>query len=170
MQRIGPWPANLPVIQDARYLFDAARLGARFTYVAGVGAYYRVSPTSLSHRNQARFIHDCAVNAAEIEALWRAEGTLSPTRQAALATIWSGITTAALLKGLDDFETARLGYNRAAARRTTFEAGRVRQAADRRARRSAALPAGARTNGAASVAVRAGSRPPSRDRCLGVAP
>ena len=48
---IGGWRAGLPVIQDARYLFEAARRNARFAYVAGVGAYYRVSPNSLSRRN-----------------------------------------------------------------------------------------------------------------------
>ena len=33
--RIGAWHPKLPVIQDARYLFDAAAQGARFAYVAG---------------------------------------------------------------------------------------------------------------------------------------
>ena len=48
VDRIAGWPAGLPVIQDARYLFEAARHQARFVYVSGVGAYYRVSPNSLS--------------------------------------------------------------------------------------------------------------------------
>jgi glycosyltransferase involved in cell wall biosynthesis len=125
VEAIGPWPANLPVIQDARYLFEAARHGARFVHAPGIGAYYRVSPGSLSQRNRARFIRDCAVNAAEIEAVWRARPALSAIRQAALANIWAGVANAALLEGLDDFEAARLGYNRAAHRRATFEIGRA---------------------------------------------
>jgi hypothetical protein len=125
IDRIGPWPANLPVIQDARYLFEAARLAARFAYTPGVGAYYRVSPTSLSHRNQARFIHDCAVNTGEIEALWRADPALPPARQEALALMWAGVANTALFEGLQDFEIARAGYNRAAAKRLVFEAGQA---------------------------------------------
>jgi glycosyltransferase involved in cell wall biosynthesis len=124
VERIGPWAANLPVIQDARYLFEAARHGARFTHVPGVGAYYRVSPTSLSRRNLARFIHDCAVNTAEIEALWRTR-PLTPRRERALAEVWAQVANSALYEGLDDFEIARLGYNRAAPRRGLFEVGRM---------------------------------------------
>src|SRR5436853_6931925 len=70
VDRIGGWPAGLPVIQDARYLFEAARRNARFAYVAGVGAYYRVSSNRLSRRNLSRFIGDCARHASEIEAIW----------------------------------------------------------------------------------------------------
>ena len=125
VERIGDWPANLPVIQDARYLFEAAHRGARFVHVPGIGASYRVSPGSLSNRNQDRFVRDCAVNAGEIEAIWRADSALSPVRQAALVRIWANIANTALLEGLDEFEAARLGYNRAAARRATFEVGRV---------------------------------------------
>src|SRR5262249_938611 len=74
VERIGDWPAGLPVIQDARYLFEAARNKAQFAYVARVGAYYRVSPDSLSRRNRARFISDCASKDAEMEALWLRSG------------------------------------------------------------------------------------------------
>ena len=56
VERIGGWPVGLPVVEDARYLFEAARHKARFAYVPGVGAYYRVSPDSLSRQNPARFI------------------------------------------------------------------------------------------------------------------
>jgi glycosyltransferase involved in cell wall biosynthesis len=124
VERIGVWPANLPVIQDARYLFEAARRGARFAHVPGIGAYYRASPGSLSRANEGRFVRDCAVNAAEIEAIWRTHGPLSSTRQGALSLIWANIASASLLGGLAEFEAARQGYNRsAAAPRAAFEAG-----------------------------------------------
>jgi glycosyltransferase involved in cell wall biosynthesis len=123
VERIGGWPVGLPVIQDARYLFEAARHKARFTYVPGVGAYYRVLPDSLSRRNLARFITDCARNASEIEAIWREEGTPAASRVDALAGIWAHVAKAALLNGLDEFEVARLRHNRFAPRRTLFEAG-----------------------------------------------
>ena len=123
VKRIGGWPAGLPVIQDARYLFEAARHKARFAYVAGVGAYYRVSPDSLSRRNLTRFIADCARNASEIETIWRAQGALAPSRVDALARMWAHVVKAALLNGLDEFEEARARYNGLATRRSLFETG-----------------------------------------------
>jgi glycosyltransferase involved in cell wall biosynthesis len=123
VERIGGWPAGLPVIQDARYLFEAARYKARFAYVAGVGAYYRVLPDSLSRQNLTRFIADCARNASEIETIWRGQGTLAPSRVEALARMWAPVVKAALLNGLDEFEEARARYNGLAARQSLFEAG-----------------------------------------------
>jgi glycosyltransferase involved in cell wall biosynthesis len=123
VERIGGWPAGLPVIQDARYLFEAARHKARFAYVAGVGAYYRTLPDSLSRRNLSRFIADCARNASEIETIWGGHGTLMPSRVDAMAGIWGHVVSVALLNGFDEFENARVRYNHLAARRKLFEAG-----------------------------------------------
>jgi hypothetical protein len=123
VERVGGWPVGLPVIQDARYLFEVARRKARFTHVPGVGAYYRVSPDSLSRRNLARFIADCARNASEIEAIWRVQGTLPTSRIDALTAIWGHVAKAALLNGLDQFEEARVKHNDLAARRSLFETG-----------------------------------------------
>jgi glycosyltransferase involved in cell wall biosynthesis len=120
---IGGWHAGLPIIQDARYLFEAAKRKARFVYVRGVGAYYRVSPDSLSRRNLARFIADCARNAAEIEGIWRAQGALVPSRVDALIQMWGHVGKGALLNSLDEFEDARARYNCIAARQRLFEVG-----------------------------------------------
>ena len=122
--RIGAWHPKLPIIQDARYLFDAAAQGARFAYVAGVGAYYRVRSGSLSH-NRARYLADCHINAAEIEELWRVRGSLGESRRAALAEMWSHVASASLREGLPGFEAAREGYNRHAAKRLEYEVGRL---------------------------------------------
>ncbi len=123
VERIGGWPPGLPVIQDARYLFEAARHKARFAHVARIGAYYCVSPDSLSRRNRSRFIADCARNASEIESIWREQGTLAPSRVDALVQMWTHVANGALLSGLDEFEEARAKYNRLAVRRSLFEAG-----------------------------------------------
>ncbi len=125
VDRIGGWHMGLPVIQDARYLFEAARHKARFVHVPEIGAYYSVSQSSLSRQNLQRFIADCSRNAAEIEALWRGEGALSPSRIDALARMWDHVVKAALLNDLDEFEQARAGYNRVVAPRGLFEAGRI---------------------------------------------
>jgi glycosyltransferase involved in cell wall biosynthesis len=123
VERIGGWPVGLPVVEDVRYMFEAARHKARFAHVPGVGAYYRVSPDSLSRQNAARFIACCARNALEIETVWRGQGTLAPSRVDALAGMWAHVVKAALLGGLDEFETARARYNGLAARQSLFEAG-----------------------------------------------
>jgi glycosyltransferase involved in cell wall biosynthesis len=123
VERIGGWPAGLPIIQDARYLFEAARCKARFAYVSGVGAYYRVSPDSLSRRSLMQFVADCARNVSEIEAIWRKEKTLPKSRVDALTMMWVHLAKAALLNGFSEFEVARVKHNGLAARRSLFEAG-----------------------------------------------
>jgi len=125
VEHIGRWAPNLPVIQDARFLFEAAAAGARFVHVPGVGAYYRISPGSLSRRNKALFIADCATNTQEIEWLWHRQGTLTDARRAALASMWGHVATSALLNGLPEFEVARDGFNRAGRKRAAFEIGSI---------------------------------------------
>ena len=84
--RIGGWHPNLPVIQDARFLFDAARLGARFAHAPGEGARYRQhASASLSSGSSLRFWEDVLRNNREIEALWTAHGPLSGPRRYAMA-------------------------------------------------------------------------------------
>ena len=87
---IGGFRRDLPVIQDARFLFDAARHGARFARSPHVGACYRVRPQSLSRRDPARFWRDVLLNGTQIEALWRARGGLAADQRAALADIYNG--------------------------------------------------------------------------------
>ena len=53
VQKIGGWKEWLPIIQDARFLQDAALVGGRFVYVSGVGAKYRVHGTQ-AFRGAAR--------------------------------------------------------------------------------------------------------------------
>jgi glycosyltransferase involved in cell wall biosynthesis len=106
VDRIGQWNPRLPVIQDARFLFDASRVGARFTHVEGVGALYRVSNDSLSRRSAERFIRDCFVNATEIEAIWREDGELTDARRQALIEMWSYLATSTFRANLPEFGEA----------------------------------------------------------------
>ena len=116
VEGVGEWNSRLPIIQDARFIFDAARLGARFTRVEGIGALYRVSDDSLSRRSPGKFIRDCFVNATEIDAIWRDEGNLSIAKQKALIQIWSYIATASFQANLPEFGEAcrhlRMASNR----------------------------------------------------------
>ena len=106
VDKIGLWNARLPVIQDARFLFDAARVGARFTRVEGVGALYKVSDDSLSRRSQKSFIKDCFVNATEIEAIWLESGDLTESRKQSLVQIWSYVVASTFRDDLPEYDEA----------------------------------------------------------------
>jgi glycosyltransferase involved in cell wall biosynthesis len=78
------WKSNLPVIQDARYLLDAASIG-KFVYVPGVQAQYRILQSkSLSQRDSLAFVTDCFVNTGEIYERWKDELEENPNKKQAL--------------------------------------------------------------------------------------
>ena len=78
------WKTNLPVIQDARYLLDAASIG-KFIYVPGVQAQYRVFQSqSLSQRDSLAFVTDCFVNTGEIYERWRDQLQDNPEKKQSL--------------------------------------------------------------------------------------
>src|SRR5206468_3043323 len=89
VERIGPWREDLPVIQDARFLLDAALVGARFVHASGVGLRYRVlQATSLSRRDPRAFVDDCYRNARDVHARWAGEGSLDAERRRALLRVY----------------------------------------------------------------------------------
>lgn len=86
VEKIGQWNESLPVIQDARFLLDAALLGANFIHISGVRAYYRVHDSiSLSRRDDHKFMADIYRNSSQIESLWRAHDSINEERISALA-------------------------------------------------------------------------------------
>jgi glycosyltransferase involved in cell wall biosynthesis len=87
--QIGGFRADLPVIQDARHLFDAAVVGARFAHVPEVGAAYRVQANSLSRRDPVAFWRDVLLNGRQIRDAWLARRAVDPARRQALAEIFS---------------------------------------------------------------------------------
>jgi len=106
VEKIGGFREDLPVIQDARFLFDAAFHGARFAHSPHLGARHRISPQSLSRRDPARFWRDCLLNGTQIEALWRARGTLTSERISALADIYNGAAHGLFRAGDPSFRQA----------------------------------------------------------------
>lgn len=80
-ERVGGFRPDLPVIQDARYFFDAAHAGARIVRSPHLGAFYRVAARSLSRRDPGRFWRDVLLNGQQIEALWSEAGLSEPRRQ-----------------------------------------------------------------------------------------
>jgi hypothetical protein len=94
VERIGGFRPDLPVIQDARLLFDAAYHGARFARADHVGARYRLTPGSLSRRDPARFWRDVLESGMQIEELWRARGDPTPRQREALGAIYNNAARA----------------------------------------------------------------------------
>jgi glycosyltransferase involved in cell wall biosynthesis len=90
VEKIGGFREDLPVVEDTRFLFDAAYHGARFAHSPHVGARYRISQASLSRRDPALFWRCCLLNGKQIEALWRARGALPAERLAALSDVYNG--------------------------------------------------------------------------------
>jgi len=105
--KIGGFRNDLPIIQDARFLFDASFHGAVFAHSPNVGARYRVVPESLSRRDPARFWLDVLTNGKQIEALWTAGGSLSRAQKRILAGLYGNAA-----RGL--FASGHPGYFEAA--------------------------------------------------------
>jgi glycosyltransferase involved in cell wall biosynthesis len=90
--RLLPWRTDFPIIQDARFLLDAALAGGRFVHVTGVGLKYRVhGGASLSQRDPRAFTLDCFRNAAELDDCWRRDGGLDAERRGALVAVYSHV-------------------------------------------------------------------------------
>ncbi|HEY1980050.1 MAG TPA: glycosyltransferase [Xanthobacteraceae bacterium] len=89
VEKIGGFRPDLPVIQDAGFLFDAAYHGARFGRSDHIGARYRVLGNSLSRRNPGRFSYDLLVNGRHIEKAWRARGPLDDVRRKTVMGIYN---------------------------------------------------------------------------------
>ena len=121
-ERIGGWRETLPVIQDARFLLDAARVGGRFVHVNRVGARYRQHVSgSLSTSNSPQFWGDVLRNAREVEGLWRASGRHSAVYLEALGKTYDHCARAALPMDQHLFTEAldalsRLGWHAATRR------------------------------------------------------
>jgi glycosyltransferase involved in cell wall biosynthesis len=90
VEKIGGFREDLPVIQDARYLSDAAYHGARFAHSPHLGARYRISPQGLSRRDPAQFWRDVLLNGRQIHALWQAHSVLTSERMTELADMYNG--------------------------------------------------------------------------------
>jgi glycosyltransferase involved in cell wall biosynthesis len=89
VDRIGGWKEWLPVIEDARFLQDAAMVGGNFAYSAGVGAKYRVHRgSSLSRRSEFDFVFYVFRNACDLQARFEARGVMDADHRRALAGIY----------------------------------------------------------------------------------
>lgn len=89
VEAIGPWRRDLPVIQDARFLLDAALTGARFVHLPELGLKYRVHEDSLSRRDSGAFLDDCYRNAVDLHDRWAGTPALDAERRVALVRVYA---------------------------------------------------------------------------------
>jgi glycosyltransferase involved in cell wall biosynthesis len=107
VERLLPWREDLPVVQDARFLHDAAMSGAVFVHVPGIGLRYRVhGEASLSRRDPVAFLADCLRNVSDLHARWGSTGMLDDDRRAALLRAYTHVLRAAFREDRAIFETA----------------------------------------------------------------
>lgn len=82
------WNEKLPVIQDARYLLDAALAKGKFVYIDSLMALYRDGQQhSLSKRNETAFVKDCFLNCKSIYQIWKADLLLEPLKKQAIVDV-----------------------------------------------------------------------------------
>src|SRR5438034_9380423 len=113
VEKIGGWNEALPVIQDARFLQDAAMHGARFIHVAGVGAFYRLHRgQSLSRASKKAFVRDCLENALQLESWWRAHNNFTGDRQEAVLEVLSHVARSSFQCDRETFRRAVEAANR----------------------------------------------------------
>ena len=116
---IGGFRSDLPVIQDARYLFDAAAKGACFVHCDHVGASYRILGGSLSRRNPERFWLDVLFNGLQIEERWTTSQTVTVEREKVLAGMFDVAARGLLRAGHPRYRDA-LGAGSRYDQRTQF--------------------------------------------------
>jgi Glycosyl transferase family 2 len=76
LEKVLPWKEWLPVVQDARFAWDAAAAGARWVHDEVVSVLYRQHlKGSVSTRSRAAFLRDCLKNALSIHEEWRRRST-----------------------------------------------------------------------------------------------
>lgn len=99
VETVGSFRSDLNIVEDARFLFDAARSGARFAHAPHIGAYYRVSPNSLSRSNRTKFWLSILKNGQQIEDLWRSDGNLNADQDSAITQLYRSCANVLLREG-----------------------------------------------------------------------
>jgi glycosyltransferase involved in cell wall biosynthesis len=100
---VTPWREDLPVIQDARFLLDAALSGATFVHVPQVGLRYRSHAQSLSKRDPRAFLEDCYRNGRDLHAAWERQRLLDAHRRRYLLRSYAYLARSFFLVDRDRF-------------------------------------------------------------------
>jgi glycosyltransferase involved in cell wall biosynthesis len=93
VNRVLPWREDLPIIQDARFLLDAALAGARFAHASHTGLRYRTyGDGSLSRRDPRGFLEDCFRSLQDVDRMWTGAGAVDAERRVALSKCYAFLT------------------------------------------------------------------------------
>ncbi len=106
VERAGRFRPDHLTLEDARFLFDVARAGARFHHAAHPGALYRVHATSKSRSDPRGFWLTALRKAVEVESQWRAEGRFSDFRRERLAEVYNGAVWGLFQAAAADYRVA----------------------------------------------------------------
>jgi len=120
VEAAGRWNETLPMIEDARFLFDAITAGETLVRIEGVSAFYRVTPGSLSRSNKPEYVRCVFRNGCDIQRIWQAEGELPPARKKALAWIFRGAAFEFLKLDMPEFTQAMARYQDISGQRRDF--------------------------------------------------
>lgn len=89
VEKIGGWKEWLPILEDTRFLQDAALVGGKFVHAPGVGANYRVHrDASLSRGSHLAFVTALFHNTCDLQAVFEARGGISADERRALAKLY----------------------------------------------------------------------------------
>lgn len=82
LEKVLPWKEWLPVIQDARFSWDAAAAGARWVHDPEVSVLYRQHRAgSVSTKSRLAFLTDCVKNMSDIQQRWLLTDSLTAERR-----------------------------------------------------------------------------------------
>jgi glycosyltransferase involved in cell wall biosynthesis len=85
LDQVLPWKEWLPVVQDARFAWDAAAAGARWLHDPTPSVLYRQHRSgSVSTQNRLAFLLDCLANVEDIRRHWEAKHPLTPDQRQAI--------------------------------------------------------------------------------------
>lgn len=120
VEAAGPWNETLPMIEDARFLFECIRAGGKLVRVPGISALYRVTPGSLSRCNKPEYVRCVYRNGCAIQEMWELDGELPLRRRQALAWIFRGAAFECLKLDLPEFDDAIARYRSLSGQRRDF--------------------------------------------------
>ncbi len=105
VDKTGGFNPALPLLEDARFVFDCARHGARFEYVPGVVAHYRLHAAQISRRDPREFARERFGLAREVHQAWKQAGMTAP-RRAALLQVYGNVARSAFELDRATFDAA----------------------------------------------------------------
>ena len=114
VEAVGGWNETLLLNEDVRFVLDGALRGARFVYVPGVAALYRVHAGLTQTRDQKTFLQCCLRNDLALENSCTERGALDAAARNVLLTNYLEIARNSCVRFPAVFEEAHAALERLA--------------------------------------------------------